>query len=59
MSLMESIWSKYVIFDENGPDLTILGDQNDVISQNLGKVIKFFFQNTEKYFEGVNMVEFD
>ena len=40
MTLMESFLSKYVIFYENGPNLTILGGQNDAISQNLGKVVK-------------------
>ena len=39
---------KYVIFYENGPNLTILGDQNDVISKNAGKEFKIFFLKIQK-----------
>ena len=61
MTLIGTIWSKLVILDENFPNSLILGGKNDVICQNLGKVVKTFFlpKFGEKNSVGVNMVEFD
>ena len=45
MSLMGSIWSKLVIFVENGQNWVILdhfGSEKDSINQNFGKLVKLF-----------------
>ena len=55
MSLMGSIWSKYVIFGENGQNWVILA-QNDVTNPNLGKGVKtnFPLKIWKNYFTHIN-----
>ena len=55
MSLMGTIWSKWVIFGEDGENRVILAyfvGENDVICQNFGKVVKLFFSKSfQKLFQ--------
>ena len=43
---MSSIWSKWVIFGENGKICILFGDQNDVIGKNFVLGRKYFFLKT-------------
>ena len=53
MSLIGSIWSKLVVFRENGQNWVIWG-QNGATGQNLGKLVKIFSLKVSKnYFSQV------